>query len=489
VKESGKKPISMKRVRAYEAYWVDDQGGGLSLFAFLSWFVRSVFRPFFVLFSSWRNYPALRLYHFHRFIEPKMARAQAEKVERLYRDFESWECRKKYRNGSFREFLQFLDERTVKSQYGNFLPNARLWRQRFMMAYVLRILRNSLLILIATSALITLLRILMFAVGTIPKPELGGYEALFQPVSYVGIAALVVWLVWISVRDKFSDVITWTLDAESDERFAVKEERLKKAQSLIREVISDDNCESCVIVGHSLGTAIAVEALLREGQRCEAKNLTAEASHQALEKVKKVRFIFAVGSPIDNIFSYFHESKAISHRFSRLVDQQRLSLSLPPFMSEGKILPTRLINFWSRFDPISGPIFSLRKKLAEPSKSIANIEVLPPGSPRPLVTHVNFFRDPIVVKSIYWAIMIGELPAQPVSTEHPADRHNLSRASFVLFLWLTSILCLKIAFFGGDWYYWIALCSSAIVCTVSGYFRRLTMEKEYLCEEKSYLGT
>lgn len=74
---------------------------------------------------------------------------------------------------------------------------------------------------------------------------------------------------------------------------------------------------------------------------------------------------------------------------------------------DGRAGRARLVNFWSRFDPISSPVTSLRKSISERRDAIVNTKPFPLGAPNPIEAHTSYYADPKVMQVIYAAVMDG----------------------------------------------------------------------------------
>ncbi|MBY5974165.1 hypothetical protein KUV28_17530 [Ferrimonas balearica] len=460
----------------------------MNIFGFFVWLIRSAVKPIDVLLSNWRSYPSLRIYYLLRYLSPDLTIEQSEKLERLYRDFENWESRQRYRKGSFDEFEKLLSHKNTLSQYGDFRETAKIWKMRFARHYFLRNAQNLLAILVVTAFVSTLVRAALWASRVLLDwLQLASFVGAPHAAFTVGILFLISWLFWRVAGDRISDVVTWTLDTESDARFAVRENRIKKAQALIRDILADEDCDECIVIGHSLGSAIAAEAILREGERATASNLTAEEKEKRNTELSKVKYIFCVGSPIESIFLYFQEDRTFSHRFNRLNEERRLSISLPPFRHDGQDGEVKLVNFWSRYDPISSPIFSLRKKSAESSDAVKNVESLPSRAPLPIGAHTSFFQDPKVVKSIYWAIMAGKLPKEFETGEKEVSVPIAERLAFLIASVIFCLVLIKIAFFGGGYLVWMLLGAAIVFLIWAAGALRKALGRRHLSEGESFL--
>ncbi|NYH96028.1 hypothetical protein [Novosphingobium marinum] len=397
------KPRVAKNIRIYEAYWAPESGGRANALFLAFWLIKRLLNPLVVLFSRWRAFPGLRLSHLHRLIGQGITQAQAQRIERAYRDFENWENRSTYRKGSFTEFREFCSKRISGD-----LQAIDRWKYKFRSYnYSLSFYAS---IVTACSVFIILIIARSFSNFLANFYDFGfRLNHLYSFDATASAIGLILGGYLYAKGDSYVlDVVAWTADTERGERFQAKDRVVKYGQSLLRRVTSDPRCQECVVIGHSLGTSIASEALLREGRLAL---ITDDAEAKArISALAKVKYVFTVGSPVDRIFYLFQTDSSFSHRYSRLIEEQRLAVDLPPFAIPQSKAEARIVNFWSRFDPISSEISSLRKNSSDRRDAIINIEALPPAAPLPIGSHTSFFADAAVMKPIYWATMTGRLP-------------------------------------------------------------------------------
>lgn len=396
------RPKVAKTIRVYEAYWVPEAESRYSVLYVCLWLLRRALNPFRLAFSSWRNFPSFRLACLHELAASRRTN-WVEKLERAYRDFENWENRRKYPKGSFTEFERFLRDRspTVGTTADDLSFLAREWRSNTRKKVLNRAAKVALALL--TSVAVTLIecflcyRTWQFISEGMPNP----IAYLYALVTFGSLLALVV--IGKSARNYSYDVLTWTIDSERDQRFQTRERVVAYTRKLIRYVAGSEACDQFFIVSHSLGSSIAAEALLEEGRFANAGS----GQSDRLRVLEKLHTIFTIGSPIDLIFNFFQIDTTYSHRYNRLREEQRPSLSLPPFRIDGKAGRARLVNIWSRFDPISSPVTSLRKSISERRDAITNLESIPPGVPKPIDAHTTYYADRKAMAVIYAAVMDG----------------------------------------------------------------------------------
>ena len=410
---TGKRPKAKQRIRVYEAYWAPESQVRFGLMDIIQWIIARLMTPLKILFSSWRSYSSFRVNELHTFSLSTSHPGRIEKLEGFYRDFQHKGSRKNYPKGRFKDFLSFLAEVSHPRDKANLHDTATDWRK-----FVRR--KNA-------ATFVTLLAILMIYIWIVVLTLLCAkllINDLQEPSSDIpslckhAIGTLVGAVVFVqslvAIRRYLFDVMAWTLSSERDRRFRARRNIVQFTQGLIRHVVSNDECTDCIIVGHSLGTSIAIESLLKEGESAKL-----DKDQPYIEQLSKVRTFYAVGSPIDLIFNMFQSNRIFSHRFNRIREDTRLSVGLPPFHLGARPGNTEFVNFWSPFDPISSVISSIRKRFSERNDAIINVKSLPPGFPFPVQAHTSYFGDPMVIGSIYNDVMGGSRSLVPRVAEPP----------------------------------------------------------------------
>ena len=424
------RPVTTKTVRVYEAYWVPEALTKFGLGYLVLWIAIRLKAPLLMAFSSWRSFSALRLATLHRIGLNYDKPGRLEKLERFYRDFDNWEGRSRYKSGSFKQFLLHIDAISSPQDKVGLQESATLWRSRFQR----EVLSSFLTTLSFVIGILWLFGLALHALKTVYSSIKTG--SLNFTVEFVVDSSFLMILVSVgayglSLLSKYVfDVAAWTMESEKDQRFAARRKVVGFTQKLIRHVVYDSNCGEVHVVAHSLGTSVAMEAIFKEGEL--AKIAPKNSLERIAPNLAKIRTIFLTGSPIDLIFSYFQADRTFSHRYNRLYEDKRPSIGLPPFWIDGKAATSRIYNFWSRFDPISSTVLSVRKKLSERRDALVNSECLPPGAPLPLRAHVSYFADPSVMGAIYRAVMLGELP-DPAIAHHPPRLMGFGRRANIVF--------------------------------------------------------
>ncbi len=395
-------PAVARVVRVYEAYWVPEARSRFSFPSTMTWLVWRVFSPIRYLVAPWRAFPAIRLLCLFKLAEEYSTPGHLEKLERFYRDFENWESRSLYPRGTLKQFETFVRSKVGEAEASRLLVALRAWRAG---SRTLALRQFAKLVSLFGAITVTLVAGALFCSSVVsamhevmPLVEAGSTStSLYSAALFITASLLLVYRV---ARTYVYDVISWTLESERSFQFASRERVIRYSQRLIRKVAAHPGCSDVTIVSHSLGSCIATEALLQEGTREKARERQGAPTF-----LHKVRSIFTIGSPLDLIFFFFQADQTFSHRYNRIQEERRLSIGLPPFQVAGRKTDTMIYNVWSRFDPISSSMHSLRKRMSEPRGAIVNFEVLPPAAPMPLGTHTSYFADPNLMSAIYSSVM------------------------------------------------------------------------------------
>ena len=463
-------PFVSRSIRFYEGYWTPEANTKFNLAYLLLWLLSRISRPFSVHFSKWRAYAPIRINVLHKLVGSGQ-HSITQRLERLYRDFENWGNRGNYPRGTEGEFIAFIRASTVQEP-DKVVDLARQWMSAFRVQTALVCALSAVLAacFVVLSWSIIWLVIAAFSFWSSEPasvPEISAWLAVAT------LALLFVIQVRSVFRTHIADILAWTISSERDSGFDARARVIKFAQRLIRHVTSNDDCDRCIVIGHSLGSCIALEALLQEGRNAKLK---AESG----TNLRKIPFVFTIGSPIDLIFDFFQADRSYSHRHNRLEEEKRLSISLPPFLVDETPTESRIVNIWSRFDPLAYPLFSARKRISEPRETVINVEVLSAGSP--FGNHTGYFQDQNVMHLIYWAVMTGRMPKENTENFKP----KLPPRWLLLIISMTVSLCLLLVLslflFTGSWV-WLAMLAAAV--TAVGFAVSLWMTKVH----KSYQST
>lgn len=150
----------------------------------------------------------------------------------------------------------------------------------------------------------------------------------------------------------FSDVRYWSALSENDNLHETRNSVLDRTAGMIRHLVSDPLCMRVVIVSHSLGTAIAYDALRAIGLH----NLARKDTPAEQIQIRKVDCLITMGSPIDKLALLFETTGSHTFREELMRDELRGDLTRAPFWARDR-QRIRWVNFWDPADPISDPLY------------------------------------------------------------------------------------------------------------------------------------
>jgi len=187
------------------------------------------------------------------------------------------------------------------------------------------------------------------------------------------------------IVDSFGDVVLYTTIDEKSKYYRIRQEILSGSFKKMLGLLECGEYDEILLVGHSLGTAIAYDTLARINKQMNVDPVLRG-------KATKIKGLVTFGSPLDKIAFFFDEKinkekqpvrYAIAsqlHGFKRVnVDTQTLESGVDECFSHVKWL-----NFWSKRDFVSGHLDVYR--------DLSNIEM----------DFSKLTTDPIKTHSIYW---------------------------------------------------------------------------------------
>jgi pimeloyl-ACP methyl ester carboxylesterase len=181
---------------------------------------------------------------------------------------------------------------------------------------------------------------------------------------------------------------------------------------MIEHVTGDPLCKRLVIVAHSLGTAVAFDAL----RSLALRNRALGGAGKPLVQIAKVKSLVTLGSPIDKLDCLFGSTDGRTYREELLRDELLGDLSNEPFFRRGRPR-MRWLNFWDRFDPVCDPLFTPLGSATEGDRfrtaMIENVRVVNSPGCDPLTAHIGYLRNPEVITRIYREVF-GHHAAVPV---------------------------------------------------------------------------
>ena len=276
-------------VRFYEGYWAPITAGGVPSLQVLRWLLKQLPHPIAALRSPWRLRARLRrasLYRLWSRVEHRSRLPMSWSDVRLlllkYDQFEGPEARRRFPEGTFKDFLGFLrstiDERI---RCDRLIQACHYWHLHYSAS---ELFNELLLITIGLTALLAVVaagyatfvgfKILSAVIASSTLQKFGLNE-FFEPSlkNIVIVIGVVASLFGINsfLRDYLGDVQIWTTYEETDEKFAKRQEILEASRILTEHVLLDPDCERVVIIAHSLGTTVALDTLLAMGRYNRAR--------------------------------------------------------------------------------------------------------------------------------------------------------------------------------------------------------------------------
>jgi hypothetical protein len=391
-----------REFRIYEVSWSPETKKRLSILHMLSWTITLLVSVFRLEPRSWLAWPRLRLGRLRFAYEnpsigghPFTVLASAY---RTYRGSLGAELRKTKDNTSdFSDFVAYAEHRGGAAAPVQALRDAAaIWRNTRLPCEVstrragLWVLLAILLLALAASLLTT-----MFW----GNAELESARRIMRFV-LIAIAAIGATFVSRFLTIVLSDVRYWSALNENDRYSETRDAVLVHATATLRHVVSDPACTRVVIVSHSLGTAIAYDALRAIGLHNRAREDTVADQIE----VRKVDCVVTMGSPIDKLAYLFETSRGRSFREELMREELRGDTTKGPFWIKGKQRISWL-NFWDPADAVSDPIYSPLG--AKPfgdrfeGTKIENIRVHNAHAFDPVGSHVRYLSNFAVARRIY----------------------------------------------------------------------------------------
>jgi pimeloyl-ACP methyl ester carboxylesterase len=413
------------RVRFYEGYWAPAAVMGTSAAGAMRWLMRQLVRPVGVLRTPWRSYARLRRGDLLRLSTRTSARLErtddaraleardtARRLVGLYRHFVA---QREAERRTFKAFLQFVADDVQKEPdrpaAQQLVTMARKWHRFHLRTQLLHLGVFALVAMTGLAALaliVTGLLVVLAKASTIPVlVHLAGDDALKTDLPHaLGLLSLLLGAVGVRafLRDYVGDIQQFVTYEDAQPLYDRRQKILAMGTRTLRHVLLDPNCERVVIVGHSLGTAVALDAVLQ----LRASNQAANPSASAGEVMKgplpldRIQHFITCGSPIDKINYFFAALRSMSRSYESLIEDLRGDITSVPFSGGGRQPYVHWINFWDRGDPISGPIESVAGDVIREQR-VDNVQIASYVWPDPAKSHDGYFRHRAMVGTIFGA--------------------------------------------------------------------------------------
>lgn len=398
-------PASSVNVRFYEAYWAPETAEAPGALSVAQWIVRQGATPLKTLLAPWRSYERLRradliaLARKRRDADPAGGEGLIERVTalvRLYGEFQRPDARRRYPRGSFAEFCAFVAGEVRDPDLLHAWRSYNLWRELTLVLSILSLL-------VGAAAGIGLLALVCYRVivWIAPAAELGGMQLVEPSLSTVAslMAAVLAALGATGFLSQYvGDVQQFVTYEEAEPFYRRRKAIIASAVAQLRHVLDDPACTRVALVAHSLGTAVAVDALL-DLRRFNLARHPANPMKAPLP-LQKITHLVTMGSPVDKVNYFFGAVDSDSRVFECLIDGLRGDIGTPPFSLVGRQPQIHWINYWDRADLISGPIETVAPGILR-DQEVDNVRVASYAVPVPLAAHAGYFDHDGVISDLF----------------------------------------------------------------------------------------
>jgi len=447
--------------RLYEGYWSSIIAQGLPARDVLIWIAKRGINPISSIRAPWRSHQRLKLgYLFRLHKDDPKGNSENNSIYReladAYIKFESWDARRKFAKGQFKQFIgPYLAQSKLanRKDFVTVRKVANRWYRRFLFSQLKIFLMIVTLFVglfgAVTFALYSIAPLLSASVLNIPFSEKIASMMPAQPDMLLVTIMVPILFVAAKVgrgflRSYVSDVVFWTAQEGKSDLFEQRQTILNKAVSTLDHVLSDKDCERVVVIGHSLGSSVGYQALLELWKRREAIGLSSEEAKVRYPYEKVSHFITA-GSPIETLHYFFELTDSEHHRYNRIANRVKGSIEGHPFIL-GRKKSIHWINLHAAADSISSELFSPGKSR---KPDIEEFEVVSQFEPNVGKAHSGYFTATTSIARIHDAIMLDDdlrtTPKNPPKWVVPiAQRvvraYHLTIAVLAWILFLASIL-------------------------------------------------
>lgn len=482
-----------ERVRFYEGYWAPETSDGTTLRSVVLWLGRQWFRPALLLRTPWRGFEQLRrgdLAALSSSPGGERLRQGGEdplpELVGMYHDFHDMEARRRYPRGRFRDFLEFLG---AKEDGAALLPAAKAWG-RF---HFLRQVWNWVLV---TTVFVAALAIFFGVYGSVSwalRAASTWLPSLALPAS--GATALKATLGILAVlgggrflTEYLGDVQQFATYEEAQALYRRRSAILEESCRLLRHVLSNPACKRVVVVGHSLGSAVALDSLLNLRRANKVAN--PQDPLKGPLPLSKIEHFITLASPIDKINYFFSAVHSRFHRYERLSDDLRGDIGSPPFSKVGLQPHIHWINFWDRGDIIGGPIHTLGGVRLRRQR-VDNVRIAQFRLPDPGASHNAYFVNETVLKSIFRVVFFGDygflrLPPPPEgrAAEYPwlgpgkgSAVQNVLLGLLIALPWIALLAVVALRRAEGGWLFGAFVLLPVVLLTAGALAHRLSFDR------------
>ncbi|MDQ3673434.1 MAG: hypothetical protein M3365_03535, partial [Gemmatimonadota bacterium] len=223
------------------------------------------------------------------------------------------------------------------------------------------------------------------------------------------VASIYIRLILVQfVGDVAIYVMPYKLDAFNDLRREIKQRVYKAAKAVYS---AQPRYDRVIVVGHSLGSVVAYDALnmliLEDESPVKtggADGDSSESENEFLDIVNRTPLFVTFGSALDKTaFVFSVQARGTSEA------REALAGSVQPLIQDYARRPKRWINIWSPWDIISGPLdlYDLPLEPGDPTGEIPGQRVhnvRDREATTLLMAHTEYWKNPVLVGAIYGAM-------------------------------------------------------------------------------------
>jgi hypothetical protein len=413
--------------RVFEVNWSPDTRRGLPGWTMLGWTVRLLRSTLRADPSNWLLWPRLRLARLRatadRSTQPALRHAAAV-LASAYRNYRGT-LGARHREGlshkpMFGDYVEFAKKYAKTAVTGSNVDEvAGSWRdEKLPCEKSVRDVGYLTLIGFALTVLIVAALVSMFVGST----DLDPVWRFGLPAVLIMVFSGAFILGHRFLTTIFSDVRYWSALDENDHYSETRSAIIDRATATLRHLVADAACGRVVIVSHSLGTAIAYDALRAIGLHNRARERTPEQ----WINIRKVECLITMGSPVDKLALLFETTGSRSFREELMREELRGDETVMPFWVNGR-QRIKWLNFWDPADPVSDalamPLGAKPLGAGFVPTKIENIEVANTALHDPAGAHTGYLTNPAVAAQIFNEIFRPKVAAIGAHRDYSRPRH------------------------------------------------------------------
>lgn len=377
-----------------DVYWAPLVAGRTTFRSLVSWLRSRALLPVVYLLAPWASHAQLKIDVLH---ENRVALGADERA--LLADYLAFgegegEGARGRSFGAFVRFLRRLDRAP------SLVRRAHAWRDRFRFAMALTLWRALPLLAALTTGMLAVPLTAAWLAARVVEPPAGPGP---------GLATAAIALLWLSafpfarllVRT-LGDVEVYATYTEASERHEAHEACVAQGTAVLRRALADPSIARVVLVGHSLGSVVAWDALRTLALEARARGGAPDAP-----RIDKLARVVTYGSPVDKIrFFHFADDRA-DPTFRRVLETLRVDTAGAPFDARPGGLAWD--NYFDPADLVAGRLESPNDRAM--TSPVINVAVANGEFANPFTTHLDYLQNQVVLDGVLAAIEGDARPA------------------------------------------------------------------------------